>query len=314
MRVLIVDAEDSNAWPPGHTFADLMEVAFTSKEDDVVARCFIARGDALPPLSSFDAMIVTGSHYNVRDAPSWQAALAGCIRSIYGAGRDGPRLLGICYGHQLVADTLGGQVGLNGGGSFVLKAEALTPTPAFAQQSWADSYVSASSAVDGGTTVGVRDWNDTVWGGNAAGTAATATSGSNTADGGGGVASTPPPCVPYLRLLESHGDCVTVAPLSSTLLASSPSCPTEMLAYADGRIVTVQGHPEFELQSCILDRIWPAVVEQRRRLSPTDAEVARASFALPLHSFMMRAMLRAFLRGEGAEIDWNGVEGKQQQQ
>jgi len=81
------------------------------------------------------------------------------------------------------------------------------------------------------------------------------------------------------KVLVSHGDCVKVLPEHSVLLASSVSCSHEI--YVTGKyknILAFQSHPEFELQYAIKDRIWPRVVEDKKRLSAEEITVALESF------------------------------------
>ncbi len=52
-----------------------------------------------------DAYVITGSTRGVYDTDEWIAALARFIRDSYQAGR---KLVGICFGHQILAHALGG--------------------------------------------------------------------------------------------------------------------------------------------------------------------------------------------------------------
>lgn len=94
-----------------------------------------------------------------------------------------------------------------------------------------------------------------------------------------------------LKLLESHGDCVVQLPDCAIPLASSSTCCNEIFVAgkdADHKnILGCQSHPEFELQYCIFDRIWPAVTKSKR-IDEEDYESSRAS-------------LESFTRDEGAD-------------
>jgi GMP synthase-like glutamine amidotransferase len=57
--------------------------------------------------TSADAWIITGSRHGVYEDHSWIAPLEALIRDIQMAARP---LVGICFGHQIIAQALGGRV------------------------------------------------------------------------------------------------------------------------------------------------------------------------------------------------------------
>lgn len=73
--------------------------------DVVTAPVFITK--TLPPLKDVSAVIVTGSHAMVTDWDDWSRHLAHWLRNVCGASVP---VLGLCYGHQLIADAWGGTV------------------------------------------------------------------------------------------------------------------------------------------------------------------------------------------------------------
>lgn len=94
------------------SFAHWIRVAAGLQPDDVVV-IDAERGEALPEREGFAGAIVTGSAAMVTDRHPWSEHSAGWLRD---AAHAGMPLLGICYGHQLIAHALGGEVGANPAG------------------------------------------------------------------------------------------------------------------------------------------------------------------------------------------------------
>jgi GMP synthase (glutamine-hydrolysing) len=65
------------------------------------------RGHALPPADSVEAVVVTGSPISVYERLSWSVASGEWLAKVI--EREIP-VLGVCYGHQLIAEALGGEV------------------------------------------------------------------------------------------------------------------------------------------------------------------------------------------------------------
>ena len=71
------------------------------------------RGEQLPKLQNLMGVVITGSHDMITDKKEWSERTAKWIPSVIDASIP---LLGICYGHQLLAYALGGKVGFNPNG------------------------------------------------------------------------------------------------------------------------------------------------------------------------------------------------------
>ncbi len=97
-------------WLQHADFEDLGAIApWLAKRDYTVTGTRLFTGEAPPPVTAFDALIVMGGPMNIYEHAHhpWLVAEKQLIRA---ALDDGKRLLGICLGAQLIADQLGGPV------------------------------------------------------------------------------------------------------------------------------------------------------------------------------------------------------------
>ena len=69
--------------------------------------------EALPDFSELSGIVVSGSASMVSDKQDWSEKTARWLKQAVDAGVP---VLGVCYGHQLLAHALGGEVGLNPNG------------------------------------------------------------------------------------------------------------------------------------------------------------------------------------------------------
>lgn len=70
----------------------------------------VQAGAPMPDPNAFAGTVITGSHDMVTDQTGWMREAATWVRRAVDSGHP---LLGICFGHQLMADALGGQAGFH---------------------------------------------------------------------------------------------------------------------------------------------------------------------------------------------------------
>ena len=90
-------------------FPDWIRVASGIHVRDVKV-CNVADGDTLPDAKGFSGVLVTGSGTMVTERHDWSERSAEWLND---AAHKGQHIFGICYGHQLLAQTLGGKVDFN---------------------------------------------------------------------------------------------------------------------------------------------------------------------------------------------------------
>lgn len=235
---------------------------------------FDVPGGTLPTdaeVEELDGVVLTGSARGVYENAPWMVELGAWIRRHYVADGEEPilprrsgrplRILGGCFGHQIIAHALGGKVEPQG--VSLLFAEEIQLLEAYGKEGWARGDVDGAAATA------------------AAATAATAAS----------------PQV--VRLIESHGDCVRLPlPPGGILLASSASCAVEV--FRVGNCLGIQSHPEFTFEDVVVPILWPAAVLEGKRFAEgsPEAKASWASFSAPRHERRILADLRRFLEGK----------------
>jgi len=85
-------------------FADLLGLA---QRDFEFATVSVVRGEVAASINECDGWLITGSRHGVYDNIDWMAPLQDFIREL--AAAEVP-LIGVCFGHQIIAQALGGEV------------------------------------------------------------------------------------------------------------------------------------------------------------------------------------------------------------
>lgn len=110
MKVTIIEtgrapgrlSEDFPRYP--RMFEALLSAADAGLRFETVS---LVEGEALPDAAACQGVLITGSPAGVYDATPWMEPLRGFIRAAFAAETP---MVGVCFGHQIIADAMGGDV------------------------------------------------------------------------------------------------------------------------------------------------------------------------------------------------------------
>ena len=92
------------------SYAKMMIQLFNHVPNDIEFRSFHVRNGIYPEyLDECDAYLITGSKSSAYDDEPWIHQLSDYIKTLY---QHNKKMLGICFGHQLIAQSLGGKTEL----------------------------------------------------------------------------------------------------------------------------------------------------------------------------------------------------------
>ena len=89
-------------------YPDMFMALLTAQAPDLQCRVYdVERGEYPDALDEVDAYLITGSKASVYDKTPWILSLTGFVQELHSRRK---KLVGICFGHQLIAQALGGTV------------------------------------------------------------------------------------------------------------------------------------------------------------------------------------------------------------
>lgn len=110
MKIGILQCDDVNddLQPAYGNYQHMFEAALRQVLPDCGLRVYRALDGELPQSTEeCDAWLITGSRFGVNDGLPWIDALCELVRTLWAQQRP---LVGVCFGHQLMARALGGTV------------------------------------------------------------------------------------------------------------------------------------------------------------------------------------------------------------
>jgi GMP synthase-like glutamine amidotransferase len=175
----------------GNLFTELLhngalEVDSQSPPQLDILKYDIVNHEVYPSLEDVDAVLLTGSKYNSFDNDPWILKLVEFTRKVLAQRRV--RLIGVCFGHQIIGRAMDVKVDRSDRG-------------------WEVSVVKVTVTPKGRALFGIEDGKE-------------------------------------LAIHQMHRDVVYTYPSSVEALGHTDRCDVQGM-YEKGRLITVQGHPEF---------------------------------------------------------------------
>ena len=116
IRIAILDAVPKIYWKDDEGFTDagkFTDLLAAFNADATIDTFYTTENQFPPSIDDYDAYLVTGSPASVNDDLDWIKRLSDTLLA---ADSKNKRIIGSCFGHQLVAKTFGGEVGKNTNG------------------------------------------------------------------------------------------------------------------------------------------------------------------------------------------------------
>ncbi|KAF9382476.1 hypothetical protein CPC16_009321 [Podila verticillata] len=163
----------------------LKEQGAIDPKTQLVLAGFDVREGIYPRAKEWDGIVISGSASDAYADIPWINDLVKYVHE-FPRDRDAPKIIGVCFGHQIIGRAFGAKVAKNTRGWEI----GWTPTKL--------------------TTEGQTFWQDSI-----------------------------------MRIHELHQDIVYDLPKDFNLLASTEHTQVQSMISKDGKIVSLQGHPEF---------------------------------------------------------------------
>lgn len=208
----VIACEDAEKWGGVDYVGQLTIDVFREdqSEDWTYFRTTLGELPDAEELCKYKGFIIGGSHYSANDTAPWVDKLEQFIRDIRQLQlntQTAPKLVGICFGHQIMNKALGAKVIKNKAGKFVFGRCDINIDSTELKES--DYYKHVFHGEDS------------------------------------------------FVLLQSHSEEVTDLPPDAKVLASSETCPNEIVSYGD-KCLSFQGHMEITDEQA-LHKILPAI-------------------------------------------------------
>jgi GMP synthase-like glutamine amidotransferase len=108
IRLCVLQAGENNPKIPDNIpkYEEMFRRLFASADNLDLSFVQVRLGEFPEDIDAYDAYLVTGSAAGVYDDLEWIAPLKSLIRDIHAKSKP---LVGICFGHQIIAEALGGK-------------------------------------------------------------------------------------------------------------------------------------------------------------------------------------------------------------
>tara|TARA_R110002073_G_scaffold184395_2_gene342789 strand:- start:13158 stop:13871 length:714 start_codon:yes stop_codon:yes gene_type:complete len=110
LTLILIDETTSSLRPRFRRYPPQFQSLFAAAGADIEWQTvLVLDGEPFPDPAKLEGIVITGSKYGVYDNPAWIEPLRAFIRAAYAAKTP---MLAVCFGHQILADALGGDVRL----------------------------------------------------------------------------------------------------------------------------------------------------------------------------------------------------------